>query len=296
MSNRTLDAVGPVEPVSRARGLWREVWRNYRHNRAAMLGGAVFLLLCLVAVVGFTPYDPEYGDFDNLLASPSLKHPMGTDNIGRDILSRVIIGGRVSLRVGVMAIAISATAGVIAGLVAGYYGRWIDSVIMRILEVVLALPGLLLALLLVAYLGPSLTNAMLAISIVFIPPYARVVRANTLSLREMEYVMAARSIGASDVRIMFRGILPNTLSPIIVQVSLLLSVAILVEAALSFLGLGVQPPTPAWGSMMAESQQFIDLAWWMPTFPGMAIFVTVIALNFIGDGLREALDPRQRRS
>ena len=166
---------------------------------------------------------------------------------------------------------------------------------MRILEVVLALPGLLLALLLVAYLGPSLTNAMLAISIVFIPPYARVVRANTLSLREMEYVTAAKAIGAQDRRVMFRAILPNTLSPIIVQVSLLLSVAILVEAALSFLGLGVQPPTPAWGSMMAESQQFIDLAWWMSTFPGMTIFVTVIALNFIGDGLREAFDPRQRR-
>ena len=294
--NKVQQATGQLEAVSRGRGFWREVWRNYRRNHAAMLGAFVFLFFCLVAVLGFTPYDPEYGDFSNVLSGPSLKHPMGTDNIGRDILSRVIVGGRVSLRVGVMAIAISATVGVVAGLMAGYYGGWIDSIIMRIVEVVLALPGLLLALLLVAYLGPSLTNAMLAISIVFIPPYARVVRANTLSLREMEYVTAARSLGASDTRIMFRAILPNTLSPIIVQISLLLSIAILVEAALSFLGLGVQPPTPAWGSMMAESQQFIDLAWWMPTFPGMAIFVTVIALNFIGDGLREALDPRQRRS
>jgi ABC-type dipeptide/oligopeptide/nickel transport system permease subunit len=260
-----------------------------------MVGAIVFVFFCLVAVVGWTPYDPEHGDFDNLRTGPSLQHPMGTDNIGRDMLSRIILGGRVSLRVGVMAIAISATAGVILGLVAGYYGGWTDSIIMRIIEIVLALPGLLLALLLVAYLGPSLTNAMLAIAIVFIPPYARVVRANTLSLREMEYVTAARAIGARDLRVMFRAILPNTMSPIIVQISLLLSVAILVEAALSFLGLGVQPPTPAWGSMMAESQQYIDLAWWMPTFPGLTIFVTVIALNFIGDGLREALDPRQRR-
>ena len=277
------------------KGFWGGVWRNYRRNHAAMLGGIGFLIITIVSVLGITPYDPEHGDFDNLMASPTLEHIMGTDNIGRDIFSRVIVGGRVSLRVGVMAIAISATIGVTAGLVAGYYGGWIDSIIMRILEVVLALPGLLLALLLVAYLGPSLTNAMLAISIVFIPPYARVVRANTLSLREMEYVTAAKAIGAQDRRVMFRAILPNTLSPIIVQVSLLLSVAILVEAALSFLGLGVQPPTPAWGSMMAESQQFIDLAWWMSTFPGMTIFVTVIALNFIGDGLREAFDPRQRR-
>ena len=284
-----------VSAVPRRRGFWRQVWQNYRRNWAAMIGAIVFILLATVSAVGYTPYDPEYGDFSNTLDSPSLKHPMGTDNIGRDILSRVIIGGRVSLKVGVMAIAISATAGVVAGLVAGYYGKWIDSIIMRIVELILALPGLLLALLLVAYLGPSLTNAMLAISIVFIPGYARVVRANTLSLREMEYITAARAIGASDARIMFRGILPNTLSPIIVQVSLLLSIAILVEAALSFLGLGIQPPTPAWGSMMAESQQFIDLAWWMPTFPGMTIFVTVISLNFIGDGLREALDPRQRR-
>ena len=293
--NEAQQATTPLAAVSRKRGFWLEVWRNYRRNWAAMLGAFVFILLAAVAALGVTPYDPEYGDFGNTFDAPSLKHPMGTDNIGRDVLSRVIMGGRVSLKVGVMAIAISATAGVVAGLVAGYYGGWIDSIIMRIIEVILALPGLLLALLLVAYLGPSLTNAMLAISIVFIPPYARVVRANTLSLREMEYVTAARALGASDLRIMFRAILPNTMSPIIVQISLLLSIAILVEAALSFLGLGIQPPTPAWGSMMADSQHFIDLAWWMSTFPGMTIFVTVISLNFIGDGLREALDPRQRR-
>ena len=289
------ESASPLATGAGRKGFWLQVWRNYRRNKAAMLGGIVFLLFCVVAVVGWTPYDPEYGDFDNLRTGPSLDHVMGTDNIGRDMLSRIIIGGRVSLRVGVMAITISATAGVILGLVSGYYRGWTDTIIMRIIEIVLALPGLLLALLLVAYLGPSLENAMLAIAIVFIPPYARVVRANTLSLREMEYVTAARAIGARDLRIMFRAILPNTMSPIIVQVSLLLSVAILVEAALSFLGLGVQPPTPAWGSMMAESQQYIDLAWWMPTFPGLTIFVTVIALNFIGDGLREALDPRQRR-
>jgi peptide/nickel transport system permease protein len=219
---------------------------------------------------------------------------MGTDNIGRDILSRIIVGGRVSLRVAVMAIAISSIVGVLAGLVSGYFGGWIDAIISRIAEVILALPGLLLALLLVAYLGPSLNNAMFAISITFIPAFARVVRANTFSIREMEYVSAARALGASDMRIMLKAVLPNTLSPIIVQISLLLSVAILIEASLSFLGLGVQPPTPAWGSMAAESQQFIDTAWWMAAFPGMTIFVTVICLNFIGDGLREALDPRQR--
>ena len=292
--NEVQQASAQLSSEPRKKGFWRQVWRNYLHNRAATIGAVVFLLVVIVSGLGITPYDPEYGDFGNTKDSPSLKHPMGTDNIGRDILSRIIIGGRVSLRVAVMAIAISSIAGVFAGLVAGYFGGWIDAIISRIAEVILALPGLLLALLLVAYLGPSLNNAMFAISITFIPAFARVVRANTFSIREMEYVSAARALGASDIRIMLKAVLPNTLSPIIVQVSLLLSVAILIEASLSFLGLGVQPPTPAWGSMAAESQQFIDTAWWMAAFPGMTIFVTVICLNFIGDGLREALDPRQR--
>jgi peptide/nickel transport system permease protein len=208
----------------------------------------------------------------------------------------VIYGARVSLPIGVISMALASIVGVLLGLLSGFYGGRTDSVIMRIMDALLAFPGLLLAIFLAAVLGPSLQNAMIGIVIVYIPSFARVTRANVLSVKEEEYTVAARSIGASDWRVMLRHVLLNISSPIIVQVSLGIGLAILIESSLSFLGLGVQPPTPAWGSMIAQGRQFITKAWWLMVFPGMAIFFTVLAFNFVGDGLREAFDPRQRRS
>ena len=285
--------------VRRRRTRWAVlVLKGYVRNRAAVAGAVMLALFSLIAV--FAPWmplldDPLFQDYDHLMEAPSWRHPLGTDDLGRDILSRLFHGGRVSLQVGLFAVGIAAVAGVLSGLAAGFYGRWVDSVIMRIMDIILAFPGLLLAIFLVGVLGPSLRNAMLAIAIVYIAPFSRIVRANALSVREQEYVTSARAIGASDLRIMLKAMMPNILSPIIVMISLGMGVAILIEAGLSFLGLGVQRPTPAWGSMLAQGRLFIELSWWMPTFPGVAIFVTVLSFNFIGDGLRESLDPRQRR-
>ena len=283
--------------VRKSRGMARTILSTFARNRTALLGVIVIVALSLAAVFAplISPADPLHMDFDALMQPPSMDHPAGTDSLGRDNLSRIIWGGRVSLQVGVLSMVIATVIGVSAGLAAGYYGRWIDTIIMRIVDAILAFPALLLAILMVAVLGPSLRNAMFAIAVVFIPSFARVTRANTLSIREKEYVEGARAIGASATRIMLRTILPNTLSTVIVQVSLGMSYAILIEAGLSFLGLGIQPPTPSWGYMLATGREFITLAWWLTTFPGLAIFVTVLSWNFIGDGLREALDPRQQR-
>jgi peptide/nickel transport system permease protein len=271
--------------------------RGYVRNRTAVAGAALIIFFTIVAVLApwVSPYDPNISDFDHLLEAPTWEHPMGTDDLGRDILSRAIHGGRVSLQVAVLAIGIASVVGVTTGVVAGYFGRWVDTVIMRIADILMAMPGLVMVIVLVGVLGPSLRNAMLAIAILYIAPFARIVRANTLSIRELEYVQAARAVGASDIRIMFTAVLPNTLSPIIVMISLAAGIAILIEAGLSFLGLGIQPPQPSWGGMLAQGRQFIEQSWWMTTFPGLIIFVTVLSLNFIGDGLRESLDPKQRR-
>jgi peptide/nickel transport system permease protein len=283
--------------VKKSRGMARTILSTFARNRTALFGVLVIFVFSLAAVFAplISPEDPLYMDFDALMQPPSVQHPTGTDSLGRDNLSRIIWGGRVSLQVGVLSMAIATAVGVSAGLAAGYYGRWVDTIIMRMVDAILAFPALLLAILMVAVLGPSLRNAMLAIAVAFIPSFARVTRANTLSIREKEYVEGARAIGASGVRIMLRTILPNTLSTVIVQVSLGMSYAILIEAGLSFLGLGIQPPTPSWGYMLATGREFITLAWWLTTFPGLAIFLTVLSWNFIGDGLREALDPRQHR-
>jgi peptide/nickel transport system permease protein len=283
--------------VRKSRGMARTILSTFARNRTALLGVIVIVALSLAAVFAplISPADPLHMDFDALMQPPSMDHPAGTDSLGRDNLSRIIWGGRVSLQVGVLSMVIATVIGVSAGLAAGYYGRWIDTIIMRIVDAILAFPALLLAILMVAVLGPSLRNAMFAIAVAFIPSFARVTRANTLSIREKEYVEGARAIGASATRIMLRTILPNTLSTVIVQVSLGMSYAILIEAGLSFLGLGIQPPTPSWGYMLATGREFITLAWWLTTFPGLAIFVTVLSWNFIGDGLRESLDPRQQR-
>ncbi len=277
---------------------WLQIWRSYVRNRTAVFGLAVVLGFTILTIAAplYAPYDPTFPNTKDALSAPSWTYLFGTDDIGRDVLSRVIYGARVSLQVGIFAVLIAAIVGILAGVAAGYYGRWIDSTIMRIVDAILAFPGLLFAIFLVGVLGPSIRNAMLAISITFIPGFARPTRANTLAIRETEYVMSAQAIGATDWRIMIRAVIPNLMSTVIVQLSLAMSVAILVEAGLSFLGLGVQPPTPAWGSMLGEGREYISRAWWITTFPGLAIFITVIAFNFIGDGLREALDPRQRRA
>jgi peptide/nickel transport system permease protein len=273
------------------------VARGFVRNRTAVVGLVILTLFSTVSVFSpwVSPYDPNISDFNRPLESPTWKHPMGTDDLGRDILSRVISGGRVSLQVAVLSIGIACTVGVMAGLAAGYFGRWVDTLIMRMADALMAMPGLVLVIVMVGVLGPSLRNAMLAIAILYLAPFARVVRANALSIREQEYVQAARAVGAGDFRIMLTAVLPNTLSPIIVMASLAAGIAILVESGLSFLGLGVQPPQPSWGGMLAQGRQFITLSWWMTTFPGLIIFLTVLSLNFIGDGLRESLDPRQRR-
>ena len=271
--------------------------RQFVRNRTAVLGLVIVIVMTLTAILApwFAPQDPELQIYADTLQPPSTKYLLGTDDLGRDILSRIIFGARASLPVGTISMAVSSVIGVLLGLLAGYYGGRIDTVIMRIMDAVLAFPTLLLAIFLVAILKPSLQNAMLAIVIVSIPSFARVTRANVLSIKETEYIEASRAIGAGDWRIMMGHVLPNVMSPIIVQVSLGIGRAILIEASLSFLGLGVQPPTPAWGSMVNNGRQFITMAWWMTTFPGLAIFLTVLAFNFIGDGLREAFDPRQRR-
>jgi peptide/nickel transport system permease protein len=256
------------------------------------LGLTVFLVLVAVFAPWLAPYRPDEIHPIDGLRPPSIHYWLGTDDLGRDILSRIVYGARVSLMVAGIAIGIAAVAGVSLGLVAGYAGGPLDALVMRLMDALLAFPAILLAIALMAVLGPSLHNAMIAIGIIYVPAFARITRANVLSLREKEFVEAARALGAGAAYVAGLVILPNCLSPLIVQGSLAVANAILVEAALSFLGLGVQPPDPSWGSMLAFGRSLLSQAPWYATFPGVAIFVTVLSLNFLGDGLREALDPR----
>jgi peptide/nickel transport system permease protein len=267
-------------------------------NRGAIFGSIVVSIVVICALFSpiLAPYPPNKIDSINMLMPPSATHPMGTDDIGRDILSRIIFGARISMIVGVISIGIAMLLGVPLGLISGFYGGRADSIIMRVMDVLLSFPALVLALFIMAVLGPSAVNAMIAIGIVYTPNFARLTRANVLSIREMTFVEAARSIGFSQWHIMFREILPNALAPLIVQASLGVAYAILMEAALGFLGLGVQPPTASWGSMLSEGRVLLKIAPWYSTFPGLAIFFTVLALNLFGDGLREALDPRLKQA
>ena len=270
------------------------VLRSLLGSRTAAFGLALTVLLALVALLApwAAPYRPdEIHPIDSLLP-PSSRYLLGTDDLGRDILSRIVYGARVSLMVGVIAVGIAALVGVPLGLIAGYHVGRLDALIMRVMDALLAFPAILLAIALMAVLGPSLQNAMVAIGIIYVPAFARITRANVLSVREKEFVEAARALGGGTLYIAALVVLPNCLSPLIVQGSLGVANAILVEAALSFLGLGVQPPEPSWGSMLAFGRSLLGRAPWYATFPGLAIFLTVLALNFLGDGLREALDPR----
>lgn len=262
----------------------------------AKVGAAVVLALVVAATLApsLAPYDPTEQALDRMLQPPGRQHLLGTDDLGRDILSRLLYGARVSLVVGLLSVGLSLVVGVALGLVAGYRGGWLDEVIMRVMDGLLAFPALVLALAITAALGPSLRNAMLAIGIVGIPSFARLVRGQVLSLRAQEFVEAARAGGAGDGRIVLRHIVPSTLAPIIVHASLRVAFGVLAEAGLSFLGLGTQPPTPSWGAMLNTGREYLEMAPWLSIAPGAAIFVTTLSFNFLGDGLRDAADPRLR--
>jgi peptide/nickel transport system permease protein len=268
--------------------------RRLARSRTALLGAGIVAVVCVVAVSApvLAPYDPVTMQTEQRLQPPSPEHIMGTDKYGRDVFSRVIWGARVSMTVAISAVSGACVVALAIGLLAGYLGRWVDDGLMRILDIFFAFPGLLLAIALSAFLGPGLRNAVIAIAIVNVPPLSRVVRAGVIAVKEGEYVTAARAVGASDSRIVLRHILPNAWSPLIVQASVYLAYAVLTEASLSFLGLGVTPPAPSWGEMLNTSRMVMSRAPWGAIFPGIMLSLTVLGINFLGDGLRDALDPR----
>jgi len=282
----------------------KEFWYYFSQNKGAVIGLVIFMLLVLMAVFAplIAPHSPDFQYRDSFLVPPAWEEGgksaflLGTDAVGRDILSRLIYGARFSLFIGVVVVTIALVGGVVIGLVAGYMRGAVDTLIMRVMDIILAFPSLLLALVLVAILGPGLVNAMIAIAIVLQPHFVRLTRAAVLGERTRDYVVAAKVAGAGHMRLMFKTILPNCLAPLIVQATLSFSNAILDAAALGFLGMGAQPPTPEWGTMLAEAREFILRAWWVVTFPGLAILITVLAINLVGDGLRDALDPKLKRS
>ncbi|PID41081.1 MAG: dipeptide ABC transporter permease DppC [Proteobacteria bacterium] len=284
--------------------LIKEFWSYFSENRGAVIGLIFFVSIIIIAVFAdfIAPHAPNDQYRSAFLQPPfwqdggSIHFPLGTDAVGRDILSRLIYGARYSLFIGCVVVSIALSVGVIFGLFAGFFRGRVDTIIMRLMDIILAFPSLLLALVLVAILGPSLINAMIAIAIVQQPHYVRLTRAAVIEEMSKDYVMAARVIGVRRLRLMFVTILPNCMAPLIVQAALSFSTAILDAAALGFLGLGAQPPTPEWGTMLAEAREFILRAWWVVTLPGLAILLTVLAINLMGDGLRDALDPKLKRS
>lgn len=271
-------------------------WRLLARNPVTLVSSVVLVVVAVVAVTAnwIVPYGINDVDVPNALAPPSSSHWFGTDELGRDVMSRVLAATQASMRIAVVSVAFAVVVGVAVGLIAGYRGGWLDTVLMRVVDVMFAFPVLLLALAVVAILGPGVTTTILAIGIVYTPIFARVARASTLGVRTEPYVSVSRAMGAGDLYILSRHVLPNIAGPLIVQTSLSLAFAILSEAALSFLGLGIQPPQPSLGRMIFDSQGFVTMAWWMAVFPGAAIFVIVLAFNLFGDGLRDVLDPKQR--
>ena len=303
MSDTSQTQAGRATPPAPP-GPLRDFWNSFRENRGAVVGLAIFAAFLMVAIFAplLAPYTPNAQFREHLLVPPvwaeggTWQFPLGTDPLGRDMLSRLLHGARFSFFIGVMVVSLATFFGVVIGVIAGFAPKWIDTLIMRVMDIVLSFPSLLMALVLVAILGPSLINAMIAIAIVLQPHFVRLTRAAVLSERGRDYVTAARVAGAGRLRIMFRTVLPNCLAPIIVQAALSFSTAVLDAAALGFLGMGAQPPTPEWGTMLAEAREFILRAWWVVTFPGLCILVTVLAITLMGDGLRDALDPKLKRS
>jgi peptide/nickel transport system permease protein len=280
----------------REAGPWRRAWRRLRRRRGALVGLAVVLLFVAMAVLApwLSPYDPIQTSWSAIRKAPSAAHWFGTDDIGRDVLSRVVWGTRASLLAGVVSVSISLLLGVPIGLAAGFIGGFVDALISRITDAFLACPFLILAIALAAFLGPSLTNAMIAIGVSATPVFVRLTRAQVINVKVEDYVEAARALGNPPWRIAIRHVLPNVTAPLIVQATLAIAAAVIAEASLSFLGLGQQPPEPSWGSMLNTAKNYVDNAPWMAIWPGLAIFLLVLSFNLLGDGLRDALDPRQR--
>lgn len=274
---------------------YRDLWRRFRRNKTAMMGLFVVLALMAATLLSFwlAPYDTvTSNNLPQALQKPSLQHPFGTDHLGRDILLRVLYGSRVSLLVGVTVVGIGMTLGIVLGLLAGYLGGWVDQVISRVVDIMLAFPFLLLAIAVAATLGQSLRNVIIALGFASFPSYVRLVRGCVLSIKEEEFVEAARAIGAGPMRIMARHVLPNLFGTLLVYGTLRVSTAILAESGLSFLGLGAVPPQPTWGNMLSDGREYLLFYGWMPLFPGLAILLTVLGFNFLGDGLRDVLDPK----
>ncbi|MBI5026080.1 MAG: ABC transporter permease [Nitrospirae bacterium] len=269
-------------------------WHRFKKNKLAVAGGMVVLILFIISIFAslISPYDPNIIDKKHVLEPPSLSHPFGTDDLGRDIMSRVIWGSRISLSVGFVAIGIATIIGIILGAISGYYSGWLDRISMRFVDIMLSIPTFFLILAVIAFLGPSIWNIMVIIGLTSWMGVARLVRAEVLTLKEREFVLAAKGLGVRDMRIIFRHIMPNSLAPVIVSFILGVASAILVESALSFLGIGVQPPTPSWGNILTSGKDNIEVAWWLSVFPGLAILITVLSYNIVGEGIRDAIDPR----
>lgn len=276
--------------------LLSDSWYRFRQHRLGMAGAVVVISLFIISVSAplITPYDPNFIDIDCILEAPSYNHPFGTDQLGRDVLSRIIWGGRISLLVGFVSVGIASVIGILLGSVAGYYGGLIDSVIMRFVDIMLCFPTFFLILAVVAFLDPSIWNIMIVIGATGWMGIARLIRAEILSLKERDYVVAARSLGARHTRIIWRHIIPNAMAPVLVAATLGVAGAILTESALSFLGIGVQPPTASWGNILTAGKESIEVAWWLSFYPGIAILVTVLGYNLLGEGIRDAIDPRLR--
>jgi peptide/nickel transport system permease protein len=271
-------------------------WKRFRTNKLALGGAFIVLLLFVVALFAhwLSPYDPGQINVQQVLQDPTWKHPFGTDPLGRDVFSRMIYGSRISLMVGFVAVGISTLIGIFLGALAGYYGRWVDNLIMRFVDVMLCFPTFFLILAVIALLEPNIWNIMVVIGITGWMGVARLVRAEFLSLKERDFTAAEKALGAKDFRIIFRHILPNALAPVLVSATLGVAGAILTESALSFLGIGVQPPTPSWGNILTAGKDNIEIAWWLSLYPGMAILITVLGYNLLGEGVRDSIDPRLR--
>ncbi len=290
-----IDGIAEVQ-IEKESGPWRDAWRSFRKSKVAVVGMAVVIFFILMAVLA--PFIAPQGINDQNMADrlhpPSAEYWFGTDDFGRDILSRIMHGARISLAVGFFSVIGSVVVGSILGIVAGYYGRWVDVIISRIFDIMLAFPSILLAIAIVAVLGPSLQNALIAIATINVPNFGRLIRSKVLSIKEDEYITSAKAIGMKDVRILFSHILPNSMAPVIVQGTLAIATAILEAAALGFLGLGARAPSPEWGKMLADSRDYLQSAPWTMIFPGLAIMLTVLGFNLMGDGLRDALDPKMK--
>ncbi|MEK6684102.1 MAG: ABC transporter permease [Nitrospirota bacterium] len=273
---------------------FKQFWRRFKGNRPAIAGGLIVLSVFVIALFApvLSPYDPATIDVEKILTGPTQAHPLGTDELGRDILSRMIWGSRISLMVGFVAVGISILIGILIGAVAGYHGGWIDDVLMQFVDIMLSIPTFFLILAVIALVEPSIWNIMIVIGVTSWMGVARLVRGQFLALNEMDYVTAARALGAKDGRMIFFHILPNAMSPVYVSAVLGVAGAILIESSLSFLGLGVQPPTPSWGSIITGGKDTIEIAWWISLFPGLAILFTVLGYNLLGEGLQDALNPR----